>query len=174
MDKEKILDGLLSGNSDRVNSIIDEAKDLEIEEKVELIEEVFDDVAELYESNDGYQRQSVVRFLGSIFAPQGSEEYFEKMRELYKKAIQDEDGRVRKSALKHIKGFALLYESVVGDIDEFLSGLEEVAGKIPEENSNEIKNVIVNLRTNSTPPSLKDSIQELVEFRKMQMGRKDE
>lgn len=59
---ESYASALQSSDSDRVNAVIDEIKDMDLDERIRLFDVCFDDLTDLYaESNDECVRQSTVR-----------------------------------------------------------------------------------------------------------------
>ena len=147
---------LASGDTDRVNRAINEIEDLDLEERAVLFEDCFERCRELYESNDGYQRQSVVRFAAALyprlaFRTVGAEltdaalpgdwtleeieTHRRRLREFYLDALIDDDGRVRRAAAKALKQLAVAAE-LIGAADELqtmLTGLETIAEDIDDE-----------------------------------------
>lgn len=65
---------LASGDTDRVNRAINEIEHLDLQERAALFEDCFERCRELYESSDGYQRQSVVRFAAALYPRLTSEQ----------------------------------------------------------------------------------------------------
>jgi len=58
---------LESGGSDCVNDVIDDINDMDLDERLELFNSCFDELAQLYEAaDDGYVRQSVVRVANQL------------------------------------------------------------------------------------------------------------
>jgi hypothetical protein len=57
--RDAFADALSSGDTERVNRAIDEIENTELEERAALFDECFDMCLDLYEADDGYQRQSV-------------------------------------------------------------------------------------------------------------------
>lgn len=50
------------GDADRVNDVIDEIDEMDLEERLDLFDVCFDELTELYgAADDGYVRQSLVR-----------------------------------------------------------------------------------------------------------------
>lgn len=65
-DSETVMTALQSGDADRVNDVLDAVEDAENAEKVRLLSDCFEDCGRLYDdADDGYVRQSVVRFLAA-------------------------------------------------------------------------------------------------------------
>jgi len=53
---------LESGDPDRVNAVVDDIKDMDLGERIDLFDVCFDELTEMYAAaDDGYVRQSVVR-----------------------------------------------------------------------------------------------------------------
>lgn len=125
--KNEFIDDVTSGEPDRVNAALDEIHEMELDERADLFTACFDDFVQLYEEGDGYQRLSVVRFLRDLSIPQLSAEYRDKLWEFYLEAVQDDDGRVRRSAADGIHGFAVQNQYRGEDVEPLTSDLEEVA-----------------------------------------------
>jgi hypothetical protein len=145
---ESYASALESGDSDRVNEVIDEIKDMDLDERVRLFEVCFEDLTEIYaESNDGYVRQSTVRVaeqltpgIPLVFAAteSGEEPAIEEsdVREqidtfcgFLLEAMTDTDGRVRQSAKRGLKDVFRTYESLedTETIEALAVELEEMA-----------------------------------------------
>lgn len=141
---------LSSGDTDRVNRAIDTVENLELEERAVLFDACFERCRDLYESDDGYQRQSVVRFAAALyprlaFRTVGADltdealpdnwtfneiaAHRRRLREFYLDALIDDDGRVRRAAAKAIKELAVAAELIGADdeLQTMLSKLETLA-----------------------------------------------
>lgn len=120
---------LESGESDRVNGVIDEIKDLGREERLQLLEICFDDLTDIYaDSDDGYVRQSVVRVVDSLWmgiamvvaiendSVSISREDVRKWNDTFcgflLEALTDDDGRVRNAAKRALKDCFRTYDSL--------------------------------------------------------------
>jgi len=144
---------LRSGNADRINSVVDEIKDMGVMESADLFEECFEGVTDLYESHeDGYVRQSCVR-VAQQFAPrlpaavnlQSMEVESPPTETIHDQtdaicgflleALTDEDGRVRQSAKRALKDCVRTYDAldettiIEGLIEELDSMAAEASGK---------------------------------------------
>jgi hypothetical protein len=143
---EAFADALSSGDTERVNHAIDDVENMELEERAALFDECFAMCRNLYEADDGYQRQSVIRFAASLYprlayrtvgvdltdeALPGEwtldeiATHRERLRDLYLDALVDDDGRVRRAAAKAIKELALTAEMIGAD-DELQTLMEEL------------------------------------------------
>lgn len=141
---------LSSGDTERVNRAIDEVKDMELEERAALFDECFEQCRTLYESDNGYQRRSVIRFADALYPrlavrtvgveptdealPGGwtldeIETHRSQLRELYLAALVDDDGRVRRAAAKALKQLALTAEMIEadGELQTMVDELETLA-----------------------------------------------
>lgn len=137
---------LSSSDTDRVNRAIDEVEDMDLEERAALFDECFERCRELYESDDGYQRQSVIRFAAAFyprlaFRTVGADlsdealpgawtldeiaAHRHRLRELYLDALVDDDGRVRRAAAKALKELAVTAE-LIGADDELQAMVAEL------------------------------------------------
>lgn len=146
---ERFREALRSGDSDQVNDVIDDLQEMEPAEKVELFDECFEMATNVYESGDGYQRQSVVRFVQELYPrpplfeavqqaespaavvdqlfPRGGE-WAERLQAFYLDALEDDDGRVRQAAQRGLEELCRLYEMVdaTEDIDAIIETLEDL------------------------------------------------
>ena len=146
LTRDAFADALSSGNTERVNRAIDEIEDTDLEERAALFDECFEMCGDLYEAEDGYQRQSVIRFAASLYprlayrtvgaAPTDKAlpgkwtldeiaTHRERLRDLYLDALRDDDGRVRRAAAKAIKELALTAE-MLGAHDELRSMMDDL------------------------------------------------
>jgi len=137
---------LSSGGTDRVNRAIDAVEDLELEKRAAMFDACLERCRDLYDSEDGYQRHSVVRFVAALyprlaFRTVGTELTDEalpgdwtltdiathrcRLREFYLTALVDRDGRVRRAAAKALKELAVTAE-MIGAEDELQTMLSEV------------------------------------------------
>lgn len=166
IDAETALTVLQSGETDRVNDLLDAVENTELTVKTRLLSECFEDCRRLYEdAADGYKRQSVVRFfsaadphLATANAHGNTElesddlnltgdvgNYRDALVEFYLTAIQDDDGRVRNSAKRELKSLATRYE-MFGEqarLDALFSCLDELA----EDATGKTREAIVDART---------------------------
>lgn len=143
---ETVAEALRSGESEYVNSAIDEIKELEPDERIRLFEECFDIWMEIYEKGDGYQRQSVTRVVEAIdpglglaayhssdgerfpdeVSPDQLREATDRAEVFFLAALQDDDGRVRRSAKRGLKKICLGYD-MIGEEQPIQSLADELA-----------------------------------------------
>ena len=121
---------LRSCDSDRVNTVVDEIKELSVIERADLFDTCFEGVTDLYANHDdGYVRQSCVRVVEQ-FAPKipaavnlqspGAEsppaetvyDQTDAVCGFLLDALTDDDGRVRQSANRALKDCVRTYESL--------------------------------------------------------------
>lgn len=142
---------LASGDADQVNTAIDNIEEFSHEERAELFHDAFEMCLDLYEDDDGYQRQSVVRFLRELVprrrllkivdqADSGDElselliaadpDALDKVQAFYLAALEDDDGRVRLAAIKGLKNLTVAYrmtgietrlDGIIRHIDEMIA-----------------------------------------------------
>ena len=143
---------LRSGDSDRVNTVVDEIKELSVIERADLFDTCFEDVTDLYANHDdGYVRQSCVRVVEQL-APklpaavnlQSPDAESPPAETVYDQtdavcgflldALTDDDGRVRQSANRALKDCVRTYEAldekstIEGLIDELETMAENASG----------------------------------------------
>ncbi|WP_233255189.1 hypothetical protein [Halopenitus persicus] len=150
---------LSSSDTDRVNRAIDTVEDLSVEKRAALFNDCLERCRECYESNDGYQRQSAVRFIASLyprlaFRTVGAESpdealpdgwtldeaaiHRQQLCEFYLTALVDDDGRVRRTAAKALKQLAVAAE-LIGADDELQTILTELETMAEDINDEEVK-----------------------------------
>ena len=181
-------DALSSGASNQVNRAVDEVKNMELEDRAALFDECFEVCRTLYEDGDGYQRQSVIRFAAALYPrlayrAVGTEftddalpgEYTveetathrERLRELYLKAIVDDDGRVRRAAAKAFKELALTAERIGADDEHrtMMAELQSLAADSPESKAKHIEQAYENVafHAETSSPLFSDETQESFE-----------
>lgn len=118
---EWFADALASGESDRVNDAIDRVEAMDATELVPVYAALFETCRPVYENDDGYVRQSVVRFLrdayprleiriaGSAadsvdgYAPDDLFADRARLTEFLLEALVDDDGRVRRAAVDGLR-----------------------------------------------------------------------
>ena len=150
---EKIAEfreALTSGEPDEVNPAIETVEKMEPEARAELFDDAFEMCLDLYEDGDGYQRQSVVRFIRGL-APRrrlfavieqvdseaelseeliagDTEEALDRLQAFYLAALEDDDGRVRRAAIKGLKSLTVAYQmaGIENRPDEILAEINEM------------------------------------------------
>ncbi|MFQ3319875.1 MAG: hypothetical protein ACI80F_001949 [Natronomonas sp.] len=138
---------LSSGDTARVNRAIDEVEDIDLEERAALFDDCFELCRDLYKSDDGYERQSVIRFAAALYPRlairtvgaditdgalpgewtlDDSATHRSRLRAFYLVALVDDDGRVRRAAAKALKDVALSAEMLDAS-DELQTMVDELA-----------------------------------------------
>lgn len=139
---------LKSGDSDRVNAVIDQINEFGLDDRVRLFDVCFDDLIDLYTtSDDGYVRQSTVRVaeqltpgIALVFAvaddDRSMDSDIEEIRNqtdaiagFLLRAMTDDDGRVRQSAKRGLKDVFRTYDSLEDKetIEAFAIQVDEMA-----------------------------------------------
>ena len=149
---EAFAAALSSGETDRVNRAIDEVEEMDLEERADIFDECLELCRDVYETDDGYQRQSAIRFADALYfrlafrmvgAERSDEElpddhtldelatHRSRLRTLYLDALVDEDGRVRRAAAKALKQLALTADLIEADeeLQTMLTEIEALAEK---------------------------------------------
>ena len=145
---ETFKTALESGDTDRVNTVIDELNAMDLDERVECFEACFEPVADLYgTADDGYVRQSVVRVAEQLtpglpaVVALGNEDRSMRAEEadiraqtdtlcgFFLEALTDTDGRVRQSAQRGLKDVVRTYDALEDEatIDALVAELDEMA-----------------------------------------------
>ncbi|MFB6084927.1 MAG: hypothetical protein ABEJ94_11860 [Halorientalis sp.] len=157
---EEFRDDIASGDAARVNPVVEEIGEWDIDERVRSFEDLFDGVTTLYEaSDDGYVRQSCVRVASELApglaaavnlqdeqtASQDRETVVDQTDALcgfFLEAMTDEDGRVRQSAKQGLQDVFRTYdtleerdtiEAVRAELDEMASRYDGKRGEHLEE-----------------------------------------
>jgi len=141
---------LESGDSDRVNDVIDDINDMDLDERLELFNSCFDELAQLYEAaDDGYVRQSVVRVanqlipgLPTVMALDNDDrsigtdeaelqDQTDALCGFLLEALTDDDGRVRQAAKRGLKDVFRTYDALDDEatLEALVIELDEMAGE---------------------------------------------
>jgi len=149
---ESFAEALASGDTDRVNEAIDDVEAADSAVRVEQYTALFEACAPVYESGDGYVRQSVVRFLRDAYpmleltiAASDAErvdgytiddlrENRIRLVEFLLDALEDDDGRVRSAAVDGFDtlGVALDLAPVDAERRALFDALDDLAGSLPD------------------------------------------
>lgn len=147
---DRFVTELKSGDSDRVNDAIDEIKEMDLDERIELFDVCFDELIGIYaESDDGYVRQSLVRVaerlvpgIPTVFAVSDDERSLDASVDDIRtqtdalcgfllEAITDDDGRVRQSAKRGLKEVFRTYDAL--EDEETIEALAHELERMAEE-----------------------------------------
>jgi len=139
---------LESGESDQVNEVIDDIKDMGLGERIDLFDVCFDELTEMYAAtDDGYVRQSIVRVAErlvpgiptvmaldtddqSIGADEADvRDQTDALCGFLLEAITDDDGRVRQSAKRALQDVFRTYDSLEAEetVEALAHELERMA-----------------------------------------------
>jgi len=161
--KEDYLKALASGEADRVNDAIESVDDLDRERRHRIFGNVFDDVVELYrESDDGYRRQSAVRFLRELASLKLPPDERVRLAEFYCEVLEDDDGRVRKAVVKGMKPLFLAADDpdVDAEIRAMIDYLYDLADQYDGSHREHVREAIRELEWFDQPAGA--SIQEML------------
>ena len=128
---EEFADALQSSDSDQVNDVIDDIKDIDLNERMVLFNSYFDDLVEIYRaSDDGYVRQAVVHVteqlvpgIPVVVALDAEEPSLnadaddvrtqtDTLCGFLLETMTDDDGRVRQSAIRALQDVFRTYDSL--------------------------------------------------------------
>ena len=146
---ESTVAEIRSGDTDRVNTAIERLDAVEMDARGAVWTQVFDPLTDLYdESDDGYTRQAVVRAVEAVSPGLASavnavdsmgpaideatlRDRLDTACGFLLEALQDEDGRVRQSAIRALKGCFRAYEGLEDDetIEAIGAELEDLASE---------------------------------------------
>jgi hypothetical protein len=143
---------LESGDPDRVNAVVDDIKDMDLGERIDLFDVCFDELTEMYAAaDDGYVRQSIVRAAErlipgiptvmaldtddrSIGADEADvRDQTDALCGFLLEAITDDDGRVRQSAKRALKDVFRTYDSL--DDEKTVEALAQELERMADEHS---------------------------------------
>jgi hypothetical protein len=143
---------LESSESDQVNEVIDDIKEMGLEDRIELFDVCFDELTEMYAAaDDGYVRQSIVRAAErlipgiptvmaldtddrSIGADEADvRDQTDALCGFLLEAITDDDGRVRQSAKRALKDVFRTYDSL--DDEKTVEALAQELERMADEHS---------------------------------------
>jgi len=150
---ESFAEVLASGDTERVNEAIDEIEAVDSAVRVEQYAALFEACAPVFESADGYVRQSVVRFLRDAYpmleltiAASQTEcvdgytiddlrESRVRLVEFLLAALEDDDGRVRTAAVDGFDtlGVAIDLAAIDAEQQALTDALDDLADNLPEE-----------------------------------------
>lgn len=139
-----------SGETEEVNRAIDAVGDLDPDERTQLFETGFQELAAIYDSSDdGYVRQATVRVVKKLVpgvlaefmieddptAADRIAEQVDVMCGFLLEAIQDDDGRVRQSSVRALKDVYRSYDALEDDetIESLIAELESMADTAPDD-----------------------------------------
>lgn len=149
---DSIADALASGETDRTNRVIGMVEGLSVEERAAVFDDYLSVARTVYGHDDGYVRQSAVRFADALhpglalravgrldtanpvpgeYTLADAAHHRRRLRELFLEALVDDDGRVRRAAIKGLKTVAVAAD-VIDERDELeslLADLEAVAAE---------------------------------------------
>ena len=128
---EEFADALQSSDSDQVNDVINDIKDMDLNERMGLFNTCFDDLVGIYrEHDDGYIRQAVVRVteqlvpgIPVVVALDAEEPSLnadaddvrtqtDTLCGFLLETMTDDDGRVRQSAIRALQDVFRTYDSL--------------------------------------------------------------
>jgi hypothetical protein len=143
---------LESSESDQVNEVIDDIKEMGLEDRIELFDVCFDELTEMYAAaDDGYVRQSVVRTaerlipgIPTVMALDNDDRLIgadeadvrdqtDALCGFLLEAITDDDGRVRQSAKRALKDVFRTYDSL--EDEETVKALAQELERMADEHS---------------------------------------
>lgn len=154
MDPQTLVTAVESGDSDRVNDVIEDVEALTADQRMSLLEEGLSALTSAYDRVDGYGRQSVVRQLDALYSgvdvqddgtrrsldPDG--EMAMRLGEFYLQSIRDDDGRVRKATTRAIQSLCIqcnlrddeaIVEALADNLEELAATTDDPVRKHVEE-----------------------------------------
>lgn len=177
---------LESGESNRVNDVIDEISDMSLDERIELFDVCFDEVAQMYEdADDGYVRQSLVRVADqltpgiptvvaldnedrSIGADESAiRDQTDVLCGFLLDALTDDDGRVRQAAKRGLKDVFRTYDSLNDEetLEALVVELDEMEGEASDKQAKHLREAKEDARF-----SLQSGVARIVEGFQREFG----
>jgi len=150
---ESFAEALASGDTDRVSAAIDEVEAVDATECIETYPALFEACYPVYERDDAYVRQSVVRFLRDAYprlevqiaasradsvdgyALDDLTESRTRLVAFLLEALEDGDGRVRTAAVDGFEtlGVAISAAGLDAENEALVDALADLANTLPEE-----------------------------------------
>lgn len=149
---DRIATVVESGNTDRINDLLDDLKSLDVPDQLGVLDDSYETLLDCMDLQDGYSRQAVVRIVSALDPGTGrmivetapdqfdtipSDEQFtealDRAGALFGAALTDDDGRVRRAAIRGLNSFAVgcrltgdreRLEGLVADLDALSVGDE--------------------------------------------------
>jgi len=179
---------LSSGGTERVNHAIGEVEDMDLKERATLFDDCFELCHNLYDSENGYQRQSVIRFAAALYprlairtvgaditdealpgewALDDIATHRSRLRDLYLAALVDDDGRVRRAAAKALKDLALSAEMIEAndELQTMVDELEALTTKHDDATQKHIEQAYENVAFHAEKPGslLPEGLRDVLE-----------
>jgi hypothetical protein len=149
---ESFAEALASGDTECVNEAIDEIETVDTAERVDRYPALFEACYPVYEGDDGYVRQSVVRFLRDAYpmleiqisateaetvdgyTVEDLAENRARLVELLLEALEDDDGRVRTAAVDGFEtlGVAINAAELDAERQALVDTLDDLHDALPE------------------------------------------
>ncbi len=156
---ESFAGAISSGDADRVNDVIDEIESTDSVDRVSIYSDLFEACYPVYDSDDGYVRQSVVRFLRDAYpmleiriATSDTEQVGgytigdlgadrERLVEFLLEALEDDDGRVRRAAVDGFETLSVTFNVAELDAEKraLLATLDDLIEELPEQKAEHAK-----------------------------------
>lgn len=155
-------DALESGDAERINEALDELEALDVDERTQLFAELFNGLTALYaRSDDGYVRQATVRVAERLTpglavavdssADEQAMSAVETLREqtdalcgFLLEALTDDDGRVRRSAIRGLQDVFRTYDAF-GD-EQTLAALVAELDDMADEHSGKQREYLLEVK----------------------------
>lgn len=175
---------LASGEPDQVNAAIEKLEGMDAEKRTELFDDAFEMCLDLYDEGDGYQRQSVVRFVRELLSRQQLlaifkdepdadlpahltlaevEAHIERLEAFYVAALDDDDGRVRQAAIKGLKTLSTAYQMGGDDdrLDDLLETLDSLLAETTGKKREHVQRARDNVQLQRRGPSLHEMLNRI-------------
>lgn len=186
---EALTAAIATGETDRVNRAIDEIGEADADVKAALFDDCLAELRDVYERGDGYQRQSVIRFLAALYprlalrtvgteqgTPAVPGEYTlddaashrRRLREWYVEALVDDDGRVRQAAARATKDLAVTADVLDADEEletvqsELRARAESLGDDVPRDELEQSRRMVA-ARANRSGSLLPEGLTEALE-----------
>ncbi len=152
-----VAEALESGEPDRVNRVIDLVDGMSVEERAGVFDTYYDVAQTAFEADEGYVRQSAIRFAEALhpglalravgrldtaepvpgeFTLADAARHRRRLRDFFLRGLVDDDGRVRRAAIKGMKTVAVAadvideqeeLETLLGELESLLAEADDPA-----------------------------------------------
>jgi hypothetical protein len=177
---------LESGEPNRVNDVIDEIGDMSLNERIDLFDVCFDEVAQMYaDAEDGYVRQSLVRVadqltpgIPTVMALDNDDRSIgtdeaalqnqtDALCGFLLEALTDDDGRVRQSAKRGLQDIFRTYDALDDEdtLEALVIELDEMAAEASGTQSKHLREMKEDAKF-----SLKSGVARIVEGFQKEFG----
>lgn len=159
-DAGSIAATIESGDTDEINELLDDLEALDVDERIQTFEDSYESLLDCMDLDDGYSRQAAVRVVSTLDPGTGRmaieagasaagapddevlDDAIDRAAVLFVAALADDDGRVRRAAVRGLKSLCIgcrlvgdrdTVEQVIVDLDVVQEAVDDEQRKHVEE-----------------------------------------